>query len=460
MSAFFMRLENVKNSQARTIDEIVFFRMGTQLVDDLSQYHTVPYGQELSASGRDLPDYFFKPLFKHPPVFTFLIALSMKMFGVNMVSAGYVSLLLSVLMIPLIYFFGAALFGRAGGLFAAFLLWMDPVSIICSQKVWMDSGIAFFTFLSAMCFILAVKNKIPWLFIASGIAAGLAVNTKYTGVLIIFSFIVYAAVYDPALFKKRQFQIGVLILPFLMLVPWFLWNLTVFGTGNIVRLVLGHSELRHIAGVFQQHLFLLVIVPCVVLLLGLVLQKIFIAKKSLGDMRNSSKHSTDFFEKLTWLFALCFVFGMFYDNIFRSFTLWEIPFGTWYQGAFVNEPPKFYIGRLIEFSALYIFGMISLLTFHRTDRQEEALVRLSAVVILGFFILWGNYQSRYILSAVPFVILLSADMLMKWARWVEVCPVIPRLIMKCALISVVSYAVTKTWLINLLFSFPNDMCYF
>ena len=107
VSAFFIRLENFKNSELRSIDEIVYYRMAKQVLDEgLSGYHTIPFGEELAAQGRPLPEYFHQPLFKHPPVFTFLSVVSMKIFGPKLISAEYISLLLSVLMIPLIYLLG------------------------------------------------------------------------------------------------------------------------------------------------------------------------------------------------------------------------------------------------------------------------------------------------------------------------------------------------------------------
>src|SRR3989338_7152702 len=81
-SAFFIRLENFKKSSSRTIDEIVYYRMAKQILQEgLKGYHTIPYGKELHEAGRPLPDYFFEPLFKHPPVFTFLITFFMFLFG-------------------------------------------------------------------------------------------------------------------------------------------------------------------------------------------------------------------------------------------------------------------------------------------------------------------------------------------------------------------------------------------
>jgi len=109
-SAFFIRIENFKNTPARSIDEIVYMRMGKQLKGDITQYNTIPYGKELMARGRPLPEYFTQPLFKHPPLFSLLISLSMHLFGERLLAAEYVSLLMGALSIPLVYLLGAFLY--------------------------------------------------------------------------------------------------------------------------------------------------------------------------------------------------------------------------------------------------------------------------------------------------------------------------------------------------------------
>ncbi|MCA9400041.1 MAG: hypothetical protein KC713_00310, partial [Candidatus Omnitrophica bacterium] len=52
VSAFFMRLHSFQNSRARSIDEVVYFRMAYQIQGGLKHYHTIPYGQELRDRGR------------------------------------------------------------------------------------------------------------------------------------------------------------------------------------------------------------------------------------------------------------------------------------------------------------------------------------------------------------------------------------------------------------------------
>ena len=219
LSAFLIRLENFKNSPARTIDEIVYYRMGAQILDQgLSGYQTIAYGKELAATGRPLPDYFFRPLFQHPPLFTLFVALSMGLFGKTLLAAGYVSLLLAALMIPLIYLLGTLIANRTIGLFAAFFLWLDPINIICSQKVWMDTTIAFFTLLAVLFFVCALKKERNFYFILSGIAVACAANTKLTGILIAGTMILFVLLYRRDLFRNRTFLLS-LLLPFVLLIP-------------------------------------------------------------------------------------------------------------------------------------------------------------------------------------------------------------------------------------------------
>ena len=141
VSAFYTRLNSfLKNNYENcTIDEIIYYRLGMQLKNDLSDYNIIPYAQSLTPENKELPDYFFQPLFKHPPFFSLCIAFSMKIFGETWLAAEYVSLLFGVFMIPLVYLLGISIFGHRVAILATILLWLDPISIICTQKVWMDT---------------------------------------------------------------------------------------------------------------------------------------------------------------------------------------------------------------------------------------------------------------------------------------------------------------------------------
>jgi len=467
VSAFFIRLENFKNSSAAgkiTIDEMVYYRMGKQVLADFTNYNTIPYCKELAAMGRPLPDYFFAPLFKHPPVFAYLLALSMKIFGESLISASYVSIFLGVFMIPLIYILGTLVSGRLVGFLAAIFLWLDPVSIICSQKIWMDTPIAFFTLLSAVFFVIgATKNKGGGMYLLSGISSGLATNTKYTGILITFIIFLYALMYKRELLKNIQFQLG-LILPFVMTGPWLLWNYHVYGLASLEK----HSELLTLF-IRLKPVILYGIPTLLIILVAFIFYKKKISpKKILKDAKRaettSHQETVDSPDKLrvASIILIIVFFIIFLKNyLFNGLNFMFIPRTSWYQGFASGETSLFYFGRLLEFSLLYAFSLASIFLFHQKEKTLKPFIRWSAVVILLFFISWKNYQSRYILSSLPFLIILGVDL------WKELLDRVSRsknnliyFFGKLSLKVILVYIIIRTYSLNLQLSYTNDMCYF
>jgi 4-amino-4-deoxy-L-arabinose transferase-like glycosyltransferase len=451
-SAFFVRLENFKNSKTQSIDEVVYYRMAKQvLAEGLSGYNTIPYGRELAATGRPLPDYFFQPLFKHPPLFTFLVALSMKLFGPGASAAASIPLLFGTLMIPLGYLLGMILFNRRIGLLSAFFLWLDPVSIMCSQKVWMETTVAFFTLLAAVVFAKGIKSNNDWFFILSGLSSGLAVNTKYPAVLIAAAFVFYASFYNKDLFRNRKFQIS-LALPFISLLPWMCWNYRIYGLKSIPQ----HEELNALFKIFPAKW-------TVVFLVGIILTAVLWLTKRFSRQGNAARPDREPFaarslERVSILFLL--FLGIFLkDNLWHSLQFDHLPFVSWRSGTLDNTP-LFYLGRLIEYSFFYVFAFIALFMYRPDDDGRIALVRLPAAVILLFYIVWGNYQSRYILACVPLLIVLGAQF---WVKEFETARASGKKLGywgAAGLAAILAYSIVKTYAINLSLSYTNDMCYF
>ena len=129
-----VRSEAILQTKYKSIDEMVYHRLAVQIQWGLENYHTIPLAHKLSDAGRDLPDYFFEPLFKHPPLFTFFNYAVYQTFGITPLSPFYVTLACGVLMIPLVYLFGAYVFNLWVGFFSALVMALDPVTIICSQN--------------------------------------------------------------------------------------------------------------------------------------------------------------------------------------------------------------------------------------------------------------------------------------------------------------------------------------
>jgi len=453
-SAFFMRLENFKNSQIRTIDEIVYCRMARQVLKEgLSGYHTMPYGKELADKGRPLPDYFFKPLFKHPPLFTFMNCLSMRLFGDKFISCGFVSLVFGVLLIPLVYMLGSLLFDRKVALLSAIFMWLDPVNIISSQKIWMDTTLAFWCVLSIYLFAVALFKRYDFAYLLSGIACGLAMLTKYSGALSWIIILLYA-VYNRKLFKNRYF-IGCLLIPGIILLPWFFWNFQVYGTDFILT----HINIHHVS--FESARTKVFAAIFLVFILG-TLWKGFrsLRNQSNGLNQSSRQNSSRLMRLLIMACAALLVIGTF-PSLVRSLTFSSLPTTSWRQGLFAMELPTFYFGRLIEWSVLFILSFAAFFIHLEEKTDSKFLLLISGLVILIFFMIWRNYQSRYILMGIPFLVILGVNF---WRALLEKADELSNPFLRSAtrigLKTFLVYAAAKTYYINLILSYSNDMCYF
>lgn len=442
LSAFFIRLENFKRGEMRGIDEIVYYRMGAQVSRDISDYNTIPYGKELAAGGRELPPYFFEPLFKHPPFFTFFVALFIKIFGNSLLSAEYVALLFGVLTIPLVYLLANKLYGWQAGLLSAIIFSFDPMSVICSQKVWMETTVAFFTVLSVYFFIRALKDKDQNQFILSGAASGFAALNKYNGTLPTVAFVVYALLFDRALFRNKKFILG-LIMPVLMLLPWFAWNWAVYGQHSLAMQGELHAGKPHEAQMLRN--------AAAFALLGL--SGFLLARKVKKDFIKS---------KLVIRVSVAVVcLALFWPNILLSLQLTHLPVTSWAGAAFYGSPPTFYADRLLEFSSIYLIVFFAYLIPLKETTASERVLLMSPLVVLVFFSIWAGYQSRYIAAAIPFLVVIAGAWLWRvYAKGEELPFGWERLLLRACVLFILIFSLAKMQIINLYVSYPNDMCYF
>ena len=456
VSAFFIRTENFINSRLRSVDEIVYFRMGAQVSRDAFDYNTIGYGRDLSALGRPLPGYFFLPLYKHPPLFTFLVALSMKAFEPTMLAAGFVSLLLGSLMVPLVYALAVMLFDRKTALLSALLMWLDPVMVISSQKIWLDMTIAFFMTLGVVIFYLAAQKKRDKLFIASGIAVGMAVLTKYTGILAWAVILPYAFIYEKGLFRNKSF-LWSLALPFIMLVPWMIWNWEVYGVDFLKVQMNIHDDmsLLQLAASLALPLFFFSIAAWVLFRL---IKRLGIKLSPPSSSEEVSAAEPLFRRALVVAIGVLLLF-LIRKEVIGALDISSLPRTSWRLFEFLDEPAWFYFARLVEFSLFYLFAFASFFTSQKDKRVH--FLQIGALLILLFFMAWGNYQSRYILGAVPFLIVLASRMVFfLYERLGRVAQPALRCVLLAGVSAFCAYALFKTLIINVLVSFPNDLCYF
>jgi 4-amino-4-deoxy-L-arabinose transferase-like glycosyltransferase len=387
----------------------------------------------------------------------------MKVFGINEISAEYVSLLFGVLMIPLLYIMGALIFDRRAGFLAAFLTWIDPISSICSQKIWMETTLSFFTVLATFFFIYGVKKGRSIFFIIGGCACGAAALTKYTGILPMLIIIFYALTYERQLFKEKEFLIG-LAMPFVLLWPWLGWNFTVYGFQDFIL-----RDEPHFANLIHSvDIKLVFAVGFLIISISLLLRKIIKNirnkfKRPDKDRQVEDLNKEDCYSQN----AVAFILGVIFLIVLSKYIVLSLDFSylpkiSWGNFGFRDDnTPFFYFQQLLKFSPLFFFSYLALFLPGADDDEGTVMVRLSAILMMAFFIFYRNYQSRYILPVVPLLILLSSGYMIRLFNKIETRPLtLPVRLVRLMMAGLISWGILKTYYVNSVISFPNDLCYF
>ncbi len=471
LSAFVIRRHHGCRVRARTIDEEVYYHLGSNLALG-GPYNSRAYAERLHRRQPELgrlPSYMSAPLFKHPPLFAILQAGLFKILGMSRCTAVTISAFFGALTIPLVFFLGFLYFDAAVGAGAAFFLWMDPINVICSEKIWLDMPLGFFMTAAILAFgvgeRLLPKNGHPDLrargkarnwFLLSGAAAGAALLTKYTGGLALGVLVVFILACRPDLLR-RDVLLALFGPALLLLLPWVMWNLTVYGARVSETLSTQHG-LR----LLSQRGILLVVTALG--LAGLAAYRIRQGSRPVeeDDQEDASPEEPPTASRIRRvLFGLCGLAAVvyFFPQITGSLVPQRLPLTTWQQGLF--QDPLFYPGRLVEFSFLYALAFASFFFYDERRMEQAALIDISALGLLLFFLIWQNNQSRYILPATPFLILLGVRFYQE--LWQEVSawragP--PRALGRLVLGTVVVLIVMKTIFLDVLVSYPADMCYF
>ncbi len=148
----FLRYYGFHQPHGLTFDEGLYAHLlAPQLEEDPTNYSTqIAYQRLIAQSDRPIPKYLDRPLFKHPPLYCYLIAVNYKFFGRSDLSAVSVSILLGSLMILAVFFLGTALYDRRVGLLSALFLCIEPIHWVCSEKIWMETTLSLFVLLAVL----------------------------------------------------------------------------------------------------------------------------------------------------------------------------------------------------------------------------------------------------------------------------------------------------------------------
>ena len=318
----------------------------------------------------------------------------------------------------------------------------------------MDATLSFFMFLTVYLFALGLKSEKGRWFIFMGISSGLALLTKYTGVLALVSIVLFTFARRRELFSNKAFVSG-LVLSVVMMLPWFFWNYKVYGGGFFLLQQSFHYNRRLVHWVVFAVLF------------GIGFWALSGIMRTI--MEKTGKDKTDASEmpavgisrnKVNIAIGI-FLIGSVYQSIIYGFPMDYLPRTSWSSFTFKVEPPSFYVGQLIEYSLIYIFAFAALLVSRKDHPEERALLRYGSIITLVFFTAWRSFQCRYILFAIPFLAILGIELIRRLFEKIDdIDHMGMRTILRGGLAFLVVYALGKMVYIDIFLSFTNDMCYF
>ncbi|MFA6636814.1 MAG: phospholipid carrier-dependent glycosyltransferase [Candidatus Omnitrophota bacterium] len=107
--------------------------------------------------------------------------------------AVIVPLLFSMGLIFLTFMLGKYLFSFRTGLYAAFMMAINPVAIMSSQKIWADDMLAFFMTLAVILLAVSFKRGWYWPAFAGGLSCGVGVLAKQSSGGLLFALYYFTA---------------------------------------------------------------------------------------------------------------------------------------------------------------------------------------------------------------------------------------------------------------------------
>ncbi|MFA5499799.1 MAG: glycosyltransferase family 39 protein [Candidatus Omnitrophota bacterium] len=436
LAAGTLRFAGFKNPHGMTWDEEFYVQMGDDLSKDLSNYNCRFFVDIFKHSNLAVPEYLNEPLFKHPPLFCYMLSAIFKIGGATYEAASIIPIAFGLLLVFLSFVLGSYLFNRITGLCAALLVSIDPINWACSEKIWMETSLAAFMWLAVYFIIKASVEKRYYLYYLAGIFSGLAVLTKYPGFLVIPIGFTIVAIEDRRSFGSAHFWMWPAI-TLVMFAPWVIWNAVVYGSGLAEKIAFLHEIKLY-----------------VVLLSAAAIAAAFITAAILKAPA----------ARLALVSALLiFVFTRQYavDGIVNVLNAAHVPLAGWEPGMFQYKPWTFYFRRMIELSPFYLFAFAGLLFLAKKGSKEKLLI-IPALWGLLFFVIWGSYQSRYILFAsLGLLVLAARTAIWCWEKIGEKTgSATMRMLLRACFAIILAYATVKTLSVDLSVVITNDFSYF
>jgi len=436
LAAGALRFAGFNSPHGMTWDEEFYVQMGDDLGKDPFNYNCRFFTEIFERSNLAVPEYISEPLFKHPPLFCYMLAAAFKAGGATYETASIIPIAFGLLLVFVSFTLGNYLFGRNTGLAAAILTAIDPINWACSEKIWMETSLAVFMWLAVYFIIKAAVEKKYRLYYLAGIASGLAVLTKYPGFLVIPIGFTIVAIEDRRSFRSPHFWMWPVI-TMVMFAPWVAWNISVYGDGIMSKIALLHEVKPHIIALSAAGIAA-----------ALIMTRVFKTQAARFAIISAL---------LIFVFSRQYVF----DGIVNMLNAAYMPLAGWKPGMFQYKPWSFYFRRLIELSPFYVFAFAGILFFAKKGSKEKLII-IPVLWSLLFFMVWGSYQSRYILFAsLGLLVLAARAIIWCWDKIGETArSTTTMVILRSGFAIILAYALLRTLSVDFAVVIANDFSYF
>ena len=161
-------------------------------------------------------------LINQPPIGFYIDAVFLRAFGLSYTTGVAVITLFGVGCVFLLYKLGETLYGERTGLLAAGIFALTPWHVVLSRSFLIDTQCLFFSLLSLLVGIWAIRKASLKLTLASGILFGVALLTKLFAIFTLIPMAVMFAYYGLKSLKRGISQIMLFALPsFFMHYSWY-----------------------------------------------------------------------------------------------------------------------------------------------------------------------------------------------------------------------------------------------
>jgi 4-amino-4-deoxy-L-arabinose transferase-like glycosyltransferase len=210
------------NNQGYWWDEAVYLGLATNLYEGNGYY--INFEQESF----------------RPPVFAGIISSVWTITGVSEAAVYILPILFAIASIVLMYYFVRKLYGREIAIWSSLLLATSHFFMFYSEKLLTETMFIFFIIAGLYTYYLGMETKRRWLLPIAGAIMALSLLTRYIGLLLMVVYILYPIIryrfWKPGksplrtiFIKGSWYWLGIIVF-FIVLIPWFMFNQQVFGS--------------------------------------------------------------------------------------------------------------------------------------------------------------------------------------------------------------------------------------